>query len=181
MQYIAEEGSNCILKAAIVVSNPWDLEACHRALQRSYLGMEVYSKTMGASMRSVFDTHKDQIMSLNKEVDAERIRSGKYLYEFDRDLQCPLWGFESHEAYYRDASSCHNVHAIRVPLLALHAQDDPIIGIEAVPFEEVRLNPFATLCLTSQGGHLGWFQTGGERWYARAVSTNICLCLLRLG
>lgn len=155
----------------MVVSNPWDLEACHQALQRSYLGMEVYSKTMGASMRSVFDSHKDQIIAENKEIDAERIRSGKYLFEFDRDLQCPLWGFESHEAYYREASSSNNIHSIRVPLLALHAEDDPITGIEAVPFEEFERNPFVTFCLTRQGGHLGWFEVGGGRWYARAVRT----------
>lgn len=127
-------------------------------------------------MRSVFETHKDQILSSNREVDEERIRSGKYLYEFDRDLQCPLWGFDSHEAYYREASSCHNVHGIHIPLLALHAQDDPIIGIEAVPFDEIKMNPFVTLCLTSQGGHLGWFEISGGRWYARAVSVNKCLC-----
>lgn len=132
--------------------------------------MEVYSKTMGASMRSVFDTHKDRILAHHPAIDVERIRNGKYLYEFDRDLQCPIWGFESHEAYYRDASSSNKVGEICVPFLAVHAEDDPITGFEAVPLDDLKKNPCTTLCTTSQGGHLGWFEAGGGRWYARAVT-----------
>lgn len=55
MQYLGEEGEGCELKAAVVCSNPWNLEAGSLALQRTWLGMEVYSKTMGTSMKRLFE------------------------------------------------------------------------------------------------------------------------------
>lgn len=44
-----------MLDAAVVCSNPWNLEAGSLALQRTWLGSEVYSKTMGASMKKLFE------------------------------------------------------------------------------------------------------------------------------
>lgn len=44
-----------MLKAAVVCSNPWNLEVSHLALQRSWLGSQVYSKTMGYSMKKLFE------------------------------------------------------------------------------------------------------------------------------
>jgi hypothetical protein len=40
----------------------------------------------------------------------------------------------------------------------------------AIPFEEFKQNPYAVLCTTNWGGHLGSFQLGGGRWFATAAS-----------
>jgi predicted alpha/beta-fold hydrolase len=40
----------------------------------------------------------------------------------------------------------------------------------AAPYEEVKHNGYVVLCSTSMGGHLSWFEVGGERWFSRAVS-----------
>lgn len=56
VQYLGEEGEGCPLSAAVVASNPWNLDIGSRALQRSWIGMEVYSKIMGASMKKLFET-----------------------------------------------------------------------------------------------------------------------------
>ena len=90
-----------MLAAAVVCSNPWNLEASNLALQRTWLGSEVYSKTMGTSMKKLFEesglsglltltlpanewnSHVDAI-SKNPRVDIERVRKIQYLYEFDR-------------------------------------------------------------------------------------------------
>ena len=44
-----------MLKAAVVCSNPWNLESGNLALQRTWLGSEIYSKTMGTSMKKLFE------------------------------------------------------------------------------------------------------------------------------
>lgn len=75
----------------------------------------------------------------------ERVMNIKYLYEFDRyvfsislskvrtlliegtrELQGPTWGYPTENAYYRDASSSDSLLAIRIPLFAIHAEDDPV-------------------------------------------------------
>lgn len=167
--YIGEEGSNCVFKAAVVCSNPWNLEAGSLALQRSWMGLEIYSKTMGTNMKRLFETHMDQILK-NPKIDVEKVRKLKYLHEFDRYIQGPTWGYPTEGAYYRDASSTDSMLAIRIPFLAINAEDDPICVNEAIPYEEFKQNPYAVLCTTSLGGHLSWFQVGGTRWFAKAVS-----------
>ena len=90
-----------MLAAAVVCSNPWNLEASNLALQRTWLGSEIYSKTMGTSMKKLFEesdllgpltltlpanewnSHVDAI-SKNPRVDIEKVRKITYLYEFDR-------------------------------------------------------------------------------------------------
>lgn len=44
-----------MLEAAVVCSNPWNLETANLALQRTWLGSEIYSRTMGTSMRSLVE------------------------------------------------------------------------------------------------------------------------------
>lgn len=126
---------------------------------------------MGNNMRKLFDTHKEQIL-MNKSLSEERIVKLKYLHEFDREVQCATWGYPTEGAYYRDASSADSVLAIRIPFFAIHAEDDPIAFNEAVPYEEIKQNPYTVMCATSGGGHLSWFELGGGRWHAKPVSRN---------
>lgn len=55
LQYLGEEGDRRVLKAAVVCSNPFNLEAGSLALQRTWLGREVYSKTMARNMKKLFE------------------------------------------------------------------------------------------------------------------------------
>ena len=150
-----------MLKAAVVCSNPWNLETGSHALQRSWIGLHVYSRVMGGNMKKLFEKlvlllahtwvksltcirHIEQI-SQNPRVDVERVRKVIYLHEFDRyepifyshaylrnanfydrELQGPTWGYPTEGAYYRDASSADSVLAVKVPLLAINAEDDPV-------------------------------------------------------
>lgn len=131
--------------------------------------MNVYSKAMGKSMRALFDLHAEQV-TLNKAITTEKMHSIKYLHEFDREFQCATWGYPTEGAYYRDATSADSVFAIRIPTMCLHAKDDPIACDEAVPYEEIKQTPYVVMCATSGGGHLSWFEFGGERWHSKPVS-----------
>jgi uncharacterized protein len=166
--YLGEEGADCQLKAAMVLSNPWNLEVSSLALQRTFIGLHVYSRTMGTNMKTLFESHVEQI-SKNPRIDVEKIRGLRYLYEFDSEVQGAAWGYPTVGAYYRDASSSDSLLAIRIPFLALHARDDPIAVDEALPRNEIAQSPYGVLCTTSLGGHLSWFELGGGRWFAKVV------------
>ncbi|KAI6820561.1 hydrolase, alpha/beta fold family [Hortaea werneckii] len=166
--YLGEEGEDCLLDAAVIVSNPWKLEVSNLALKRTWLGSEVYSKTMGNNMRKLFETHKEEILK-NKSLSEEKILQLKYLYEFDRAVQCATWGYPTETAYYRDASSTDSVLSIRIPTFCLHARDDPIASDEAVPYEEIQQTPWVVMCATAGGGHLAWYELSGGRWHAKPI------------
>ena len=57
IQYLSEEGSDCMLEAAVVLSNPWNLDVGDKALQRTWFGREVYSKAMGGSLKALFELY----------------------------------------------------------------------------------------------------------------------------
>lgn len=111
------------------------------------------------------------MISQNPDVDVEKVRATKYLDTFDRELQCPSWGYPTEGAYYRDASSSDPLLGARIPLFAINAEDDPIAPKEVLPFLEVEQNPYVVLCSTSMGGHLSWFESGGSRWFVKPVSS----------
>jgi uncharacterized protein len=165
--YIGEEGADCVLKAAMVLSNPWNLDASSLALQRTWMGMNVYSRAMGTSMKALFESHAEQI-SKNPRINVEQVRKIKYLHDFDREVQGPTWGYPTEGAYYRDASSTDSLLAVRIPFLAINARDDPIAPDEGLPRHEVKQTPYGVLCTTSLGGHLAWFELGGGRWFVKA-------------
>lgn len=48
-QYCGEEGPDCILKAAVVCSNPFNLEVSSKILQNSFFSREVYLRVMGST------------------------------------------------------------------------------------------------------------------------------------
>ncbi|KAF2858454.1 AB-hydrolase YheT [Piedraia hortae CBS 480.64] len=169
--YLGEEGQSCSLRAAALVSNPWNLELSSYVLQSSWLGLHLYSKVMGENMKKLFLTHREAILSNNPEISEERVMKLRYLHEFDREIQGPTWGYPTESAYYRDASSCDVLLDIRVPTLALHAKDDPIAADAGVPYQEIERNPYIVLAASAGGGHLGWFELGGGRWHVKPVRT----------
>ncbi|KAK1912562.1 hypothetical protein P3342_010165 [Pyrenophora teres f. teres] len=167
--YCGEEGAHCPLRAAVACSNPWNLEVCNVELQRTWLGLHVYSRTMGKNLMGLFHRHKSQITKIAG-IDVDALLKSRYLHEFDRHVQCPTWGYPTEGAYYRDSQSVDAVLAIRIPFLGINAEDDPISSKAGLPTEEVKRNPFTLLCTTDWGGHLGSFMLGGGRWFACATA-----------
>ncbi|KAJ5699639.1 hypothetical protein N7536_002652 [Penicillium majusculum] len=167
--YLGEEGDACQLKAAVICASPWNLDIGSLMLQSTWIGKEVYSRTMGTSMKKLFEAHVDQV-STNPRIDVDAIRKITYLHEFDRALQCPTWGYPTEGAYYRDATSTDSMLAIRIPFLCVQAEDDPIACREALPYQEMTQTPYGVMLTTSWGGHLGWFELGGSRWFVKPVA-----------
>ncbi|KAF9884339.1 hypothetical protein FE257_001852 [Aspergillus nanangensis] len=172
--YLGEEGDDCLLTAAVIVASPWNLEVSSVALQNSFIGLHGYSRIMGSSMKRLFEEHVDAV-SKNPRIDVEGVRGITYLHEFDRAVQCASWGYPTEGAYYRDAASIDSMIAIRIPFFVVQAEDDPIASFRALPFQEIQQTPYGVMMTTSWGGHLGWFELGGDRWFAQPVNNFLNL------
>ncbi|KAK5945380.1 hypothetical protein PMZ80_002585 [Knufia obscura] len=167
--YLGEEGANCQFKAAVALSNPWSLDVSNAGLQSTWFKRNIYSRAMGTNLKKLYGYHKDVVLK-NSAIDDQEVKNVRFLHEFDRAIQCPTWGYPTEQAYYRDASSTDSVLAIRIPFLAISAQDDPIVCDFAIPRQEFLQTPYGVLCTTSLGGHLGWFKPAGGRWMADATN-----------
>lgn len=76
-------------------------------------------------------------------------------------------GFESTEQYYRSQASVNTLTGLRVPLLSLNAEDDPITSSRCVPFHLLpKTSGNLIIGTTKFGGHLSWFE-GFNPWTTR--------------
>ncbi|RKP26823.1 Alpha/Beta hydrolase protein [Syncephalis pseudoplumigaleata] len=171
VKYLGEEGEACPFKFAMSISNPFDFLAGSLALERGLLGRTIYSPQLCKNLQQVYLTHYDQL-KLDPRLDAEKIMKAKTIREFDRYATSVLFGYDTVDDYYRDASSSRWITRVRVPLLCLNACDDPVTSIEGAPYDEIRINPFVIIATTSCGGHIGWFENmlRPRRWSDKPLS-----------
>lgn len=89
---------------------------------------------MGTNLKKLIEIHHDQVEKIPG-LSFDRIRAVRYLNEFDREVQCPTWGYPTEGAYYRDASSTDSLFGIRIPLFAINAKDDPVSVLQCRFFQ----------------------------------------------
>lgn len=81
---------------------------------------------MATNVKEVF-TQNEGVLSRNPRLNLETIRTKiAYLNEFDRHVMAPIWGYPSECAYYRDATCVDPLTAVKTPLFAINAEDDPV-------------------------------------------------------
>ncbi|KAI0320399.1 Alpha/Beta hydrolase protein [Amylostereum chailletii] len=179
-KYVGEEGDACPLTAAVVLANPWDFVRSARHIESATLmNKYIYKNVMGGAVRSLVARHREAFLDCpNPPLPADvvddlikkRFVSLRY---FDNTVTAPVFGFANADHYYASVSSSRFVASVRIPLLGLNAEDDPVIGDEALPQAEILMNPWVYVVRTAHGGHLGWFEKGPDgalrRWYVRPV------------
>lgn len=187
-KYLGETGKTTPLVGAVVVGAPFKLVRTSEALESTYVS-KMYSLAMGRNLLQVLRRHVDALAltpTLWKPLElafGERIapdtdtplprptadgpQRGTLRFA-DHYLVCQVGGysapydafpFASADAYYEHASSTNYMHNVARPLLAINADDDPIVPITALDElrAEVQANPNVILAHSKSGGHLGWF------------------------
>jgi predicted alpha/beta-fold hydrolase len=76
--------------------------------------------------------------------------------DFDMRFTIKQFGYETCEAYYRDASLDSKIQNIKVPTLFLNAADDMFSPARAFPIEKIRQNPYTGMVITKYGGHISF-------------------------
>lgn len=168
-KYLGEQQTQCPLHAAAVVSAPYELSASCQVIRKS-LG-KIYQKylldRMKVSMRRKLPQIKKQIP-----LTAEQLSEINDLWEFDNRLTAPLHGFSSAEDYYSKASAKPYLQYIATPTLIVHAKDDPMLSIKAVPSRH-EVSEHVTLRISEQGGHVGFISGNNPfkpvYWLERAI------------
>ncbi len=96
----------------------------------------------------------------------DRLDRAKTIIAVDDAATAPLHGYPDAATYYDATSGQRMIPRIAVPLLLIHAQDDP--WIPPAPYLALRdsLPSNVSLSLTRRGGHVGFHGTHGpEAWH----------------
>lgn len=150
--YLAEEGENAKLQAAVIVSAPLMLEPCSRRLEQGL--SRFYNRYLLNELKSSTQRKLDRYPGIMPfpNFSLKNIRS---IREFDNVLTAPLHGYLNADDYYHKCSALPMLPNIRIPLLIIHAKDDPFMAQEVVPDVE-KLPKNIEYQLTEHGGHVGF-------------------------
>ncbi|EGZ05704.1 hypothetical protein PHYSODRAFT_533451 [Phytophthora sojae] len=162
VKYLGEEGDRTPLTGAVSVGNPFNLTKVSENLSGTLFNRLAYDKMLNRSMRALFFEKSNAAEKFEgyPGLDMEAVRASRTVREFDDRLTSVLFNYKNADDFYQDASSDKMLRAVKVPLLCINAEDDPISVRTALPSRTlVEACPNVILCLTKSGGHLAYYES----------------------
>uniref|UniRef100_A0A7S3PFG1 Serine aminopeptidase S33 domain-containing protein n=1 Tax=Aplanochytrium stocchinoi TaxID=215587 RepID=A0A7S3PFG1_9STRA len=177
--YIGEEGNNCRLSGACVISPCWDFMA------RSPW-FPIWSKMfLGKSLVDYTKVNKEAFMACDK-IDLDKGLAAAHVAEYDHHIIVQRHDkYETIDDYYRDASPLKVARNITIPTLSINSDDDPVCSVDGCPTDKAIMGPGLTVLRTKRGGHTSWAKhdSAHTSWMDEAILTWINACndnLIRL-
>ena len=166
LKFLGEEGAAATRRVvgAATISAPIDLAAA--------------SACMGSPRNRLY--HRYLLPRMKREAqapgsgvtEAERraINAAETIAELDDTFIAPHNGFADADDYYNRSAAFGFMPAVRVPVLVVHALNDPWIPRDAYDRYDWSGNACLTPLLARRGGHVGFHGAGDERaWHDRAM------------
>lgn len=172
------DGGGGALRAAVVISVPYDLDAGAALLDRGPMGRFYTRYFLESLKRKVRD--KERLLA--PLLDLEAVYASRSIRAFDDAATAPLHGFRNAADYYRRSSSSGFLQGIRVPTLLVHARNDPFLPPEAIPHRAVDENPSLVPAFVGRGGHVGFIAgavPGRPFFWAEAEASRFLAAHLR--
>ena len=153
---------------AVTVSTPLDLAAVIRRLMspRNVL----YHRWLLVRMKEAVIGGASEISPRQRAA----VETARNIYEFDNAFTAPHHGFADADDYYARCSATGLLERIDIPMLLLHARNDP--WIPATPYEDIAraTPPNVTLMLTDDGGHVGFHDRRNDTpWYNTVIQAYL--------
>jgi hypothetical protein len=98
--------------------------------------------------------------------------------QYDAEVVVPTYGFRDVDDYWERASSKHVLADVVVPSLVLHAADDPMVPGSTVRGSLVHASSAVDVEVSSQGGHIGWFEGLDEESFVRPWAVRRALAFV---
>jgi len=153
LRYLGDHHHDTGIKAAISISNPFDVLSTSVKIRNKFFGL--YDRSLKHMLAKPFIENKFK-HQLEEET-MEKIKKAKDLIHFDRMVRAKILGYNSVHMLYRNVSCDRFVGSINVPFLVLHANDDPISMTKHLPVTDLVRNPNCLLIQTDVGGHCDFF------------------------
>jgi len=101
---------------------------------------------------------------VTRNITVNDVEKSKTVMDIDADLVCKYHGYKTVHDYYEDMSAgglgdskgITRLKGTQVPLLTVHAIDDPIAAYEVTLQNEIEKTDNVMLLATKHGGHIGW-------------------------
>jgi uncharacterized protein len=151
-----------LISGVCAISTPIDLAACARRIGEPENAL--YERRFVKRMR-------DRLIATGRYTE-EQFRKARTIYAIDDTITAPSFAFGTAKRYYETQSANRFLDRIRVPSLLIQAKDDSFIPFAVFDHPAFRSNPYLTLVATQYGGHLGFLQRQGRRFWLDEVVTE---------
>ncbi|ESN91195.1 hypothetical protein HELRODRAFT_182167 [Helobdella robusta] len=119
--YTARMGHLCPLKAAIVVSAPWNIFDAAKSLEMP-LNAFLFNRVLTNHLISTVMRYEKLFAG---KIDFDHLRKSHTISDFDERFTCKVFGYNEKVEYYKEACIDNKISDIKIPLLALNSIDDP--------------------------------------------------------
>lgn len=154
LKWLGENPEQAMVRAAAVVSAPYDLAAGANHMQCA--GGRFYVGHFLPTLLAKLDHLVKQFPEVLDRIDVDAARRARDFYPFDDATTAPLHGFAGAADYYDRCSSMRVVDRVTTPTLCLNAADDPFLPRSVLDELRERASDAVDVMVTPNGGHVGF-------------------------
>ena len=165
------------IKAAISISNPYDMELCERLLEDTF-----FSWLITYLERKNFKKIKKGVEGFKNigNINTEYIANCDDMKSYDEEFSRKIFGFKSADDYYRSISALRVLDKVNIPLLCINSKDDGLTSFRAIPYDDIRLNENIFLLVSDKGAHMCFFSNeilfGLRQWHLKPIFEFLSSC-----
>ncbi len=160
LKLAGEFADSSLLAGVCAICSPINLASCVRAIDKPR--NLIYASRFLSRLKERVRTKSVLSPQLYTTEGLDKVSS---IWEFDDRFTAPLFGFGTAANYYATQSAVSFLDAIRLPTLAVTAQDDPLVPFEIYQHEAFQTNRALTLLAPQHGGHLGFLSRRRPRFW----------------
>ncbi|GFO34801.1 abhydrolase domain-containing protein 3 [Plakobranchus ocellatus] len=154
--YMAHYGSTARLCAAMCFSVNWNVFKGIESLETP-INYHLFNRVLAKALCGLVEMHSD-VLEKHEDLEIPHILKSQTIRDFDERFTSKVFGYESLDHYYEDASLHTKIHALGKPVVCLSAGDDPFSPAHSVPLKDAETNDNIAIVLTSHGGHIGFLE-----------------------
>ena len=154
LKLLGECGKTSLIKKAVSVSAPMDLEISSSTMNRGFSKLYQYHLMRDLKL-TLLKKYKYHDMKSLIGIDEEGVKRLKTFLEFDDIYTAPIHGFDSANDYYKKASSKQYLKDIATDTLIIHSLDDPFMTAKVLPSKD-EISSHVNLEVYPHGGHVGF-------------------------
>jgi uncharacterized protein len=163
LKYLGEAGRRAIVRGAVSISAPIDLDAARRTIMRRR--NRLYHRHIVSGLK--LESESLELTAVQRRTLAEV----ETVFDFDDRILAPLMGFADALDYYHRSMALPLLPEIRVPTLVIHARNDPWIPFRSYRDFDWASNPRLIPLLPATGGHVGFHGRGSRvPWHDRSMA-----------
>lgn len=169
VRYLGEEGQKTPFKAAFALCPGYDTELGFKNVH------PFYTKVMTKKLFKAFIYPYAETWKYTASL--EQVLATKSLQEFQSHY-FELAGYSSFEAYNQATNPIFVFENVKIPLMILNAEDDPVCNIRNFePYKEmIQKMPNMMVVTTKKGSHCGFYEgLNTQSWSARLISDYLML------